>query len=67
MSDRESDREIKKEKLTKKKTLKQKNQVGASITPTRVSIGDVGVGYTPHGYDNPDDPSDDDGVPIGGL
>ena len=41
--------------------------MGASITPTRVSIGDVGVGYTPHGYDNPDDPSDDDGVPIGGL
>lgn len=38
-----------------------------SITPTRVSIGDVGVGYTPHGRDDPNDPTDDDGVPVGGL
>lgn len=46
---------------------KRKKQVGMSITPTRVSVGDVGVGYTPHGEDDPSDPTDDDGVPVGGL
>lgn len=53
-----------KPKPPQKKTQKQ---VGMSITPTRVSVGDVGVGYTPHGEDDPSDPTDDDGVPVGGL
>ena len=72
MGPRANKKARKKKRLTrgrrkKKKTLFFLQQVGAAITPTRVVVGDVGVGYTPHARDGtPGAPQDAD-LPIDGL